>query len=71
MIGGSTIYADFAQVLIGIARPLYARDPMGVDLNAPSGTAGTQWLRCSTSAFRTRNRGGLAIAPRFSRLFLA
>jgi len=26
------IYADFAQVLIGIARPLYAREPMGVDL---------------------------------------
>jgi len=26
------IYADFAQVLIGIARPLYAKDPMGVDL---------------------------------------
>jgi hypothetical protein len=26
------IYAEFAQVLIGIARPLYARDPMGVDL---------------------------------------
>jgi hypothetical protein len=26
------IYADFAQVLIGIARPLYASDPMGVDL---------------------------------------
>jgi hypothetical protein len=26
------IYADFAQVLIGIARPLHARDPMGVDL---------------------------------------
>jgi hypothetical protein len=26
------IYADFAQVLISIARPLYARDPMGVDL---------------------------------------
>ena len=26
------IYADFAQVLIGIARPLYAHDPMGVDL---------------------------------------
>ena len=25
------IYADFAQVLIGIARPLYAHDPMGVD----------------------------------------
>ena len=27
------IYADFAQVLIGIARPLYARDPIGVDLS--------------------------------------
>src|ERR1700723_2334693 len=26
------IYADFAQVLIGIARPLYAKDPIGVDL---------------------------------------
>jgi hypothetical protein len=28
------IYADFAQVLIGIARPLYARDPMGVELQS-------------------------------------
>jgi len=27
------IYADFAQVLIAIARPLYARDPMGIDLD--------------------------------------
>jgi len=27
------IYADFAQILIGIARPLYASDPIGVDLN--------------------------------------
>src|ERR1700728_91257 len=27
------IYADFAQVLIGIARPLYADDPMGVELD--------------------------------------
>jgi len=26
------IYADFAQHLIGIARPLYSRDPLGVDL---------------------------------------
>jgi hypothetical protein len=26
------IYADFAQVLIGCARPLYAGDPIGVDL---------------------------------------
>jgi hypothetical protein len=26
------IYGDFAQVLIGIARPLYALDPIGVDL---------------------------------------
>src|SRR5271165_5184448 len=27
------IYADFAQVLIAIARPLYARDPIGIDLD--------------------------------------
>ena len=27
------IYADFAQVLIAIARPLYAHDPIGVDLD--------------------------------------
>jgi hypothetical protein len=27
------IYADFAQVLIGIARSLYAHDPIGVDLD--------------------------------------
>lgn len=27
------IYADFARVLIGIARPLYASDPIGVDLD--------------------------------------
>src|SRR5438132_43031 len=27
------IYADFAQVLIGIARPLYADDPFGVELS--------------------------------------
>jgi hypothetical protein len=28
------VYADFAQVLIGIARPLYANDPIGVDLDS-------------------------------------
>jgi hypothetical protein len=27
------IFAEFAQVLIGIARPLHARDPIGVDLD--------------------------------------
>jgi len=27
------IFADLAQVLIGIARPLYANDPIGVDLD--------------------------------------
>ena len=27
------IFADFAQVLIGIARPLHARDPIGIDLD--------------------------------------
>jgi hypothetical protein len=29
----SRIFADLAQVLIGIARPLYANDPIGVDLD--------------------------------------
>jgi hypothetical protein len=28
------IYADFAQHLIGIARPLYANEPLGLDLDA-------------------------------------
>jgi Domain of unknown function (DUF4372) len=28
------IYADFAQELIQIARPMYAADPLGVDLDA-------------------------------------
>ena len=28
------IFADFAQTLIAVARPLYADDPIGVDLNA-------------------------------------
>ena len=27
------IFADFAHILIGIARPLYAHDPMGVDID--------------------------------------
>jgi hypothetical protein len=27
------IYADFAQILIGIARPLYVSDPLGIDLD--------------------------------------
>ena len=27
------IFADFAQALIGIARPMYAHDPIGVDLD--------------------------------------
>jgi hypothetical protein len=27
------IFADFAQILIGIARPLYVEDPIGVDLD--------------------------------------
>src|SRR5579864_9566463 len=27
------IYADFAQVLVALARPLYAHDPIGVELS--------------------------------------
>ena len=43
------IFADFAQVLIAVARPLYARDPIGVDLDA----AFTRWTPPPlTSVFR-------------------
>lgn len=28
------IYADFAQHLIGMARPMYAKEPLGIDLDA-------------------------------------
>jgi hypothetical protein len=28
------IYADFAQHLIGMARPLYAQEPLAIDLDA-------------------------------------
>jgi hypothetical protein len=28
------IFANFAQVLIAVARPMYATDPIGVDLDA-------------------------------------
>jgi len=34
------MYADFAQHLIGIARPLYANEPLAVDLDATRRGAG-------------------------------
>ena len=45
------IYADFAQVLIGIARPLYAHDPMGVDLDQQSVCVGLDYDRSLPIAF--------------------
>jgi hypothetical protein len=43
------IYADFAQVLIGMARSLYASDPIGVELTKVC----TPWIRpLSTCACR-------------------
>ena len=39
------IYADFAQVLIAIARPLYARDPIDVDLDQTSVCFGLYYYR--------------------------
>jgi hypothetical protein len=48
------IFAEFAQVLIGIARPLHAHDPIGVDLD--------QSLYALDSCRYFRGRGG-----RFSR----
>ena len=47
------IYADFAQVLIGIARPLYARDPIGLDLDQTS----TLWTRPPSTCASRCSRG--------------
>src|ERR1700680_1870408 len=43
------IYADFAQVLIAIARPLYVHDPIGVDLD--QSLYALETLRPSTCAY--------------------
>ena len=37
------IYADFAQHLIGMARPLYAKDPLGHVLLSGSGLSGSEF----------------------------
>ena len=48
------IYADFAQVLIRIARPLYARDPIGRrSLIKPS----TLWTRPPSTCASRCSRG--------------
>jgi hypothetical protein len=44
------IYADFAQVLIRVARPLYASDPIGVDLD-PACTHSTRLSSTCLSLF--------------------
>jgi len=38
------IFADFAQHLIGIAKPLYARDPIGLDRIAPQLPISSNWI---------------------------
>jgi hypothetical protein len=49
------IFAEFAQVLIGIARPLHAHDPIGVDLDQVC----MLWIRrpsiCACRYFRGRS----------------
>jgi Domain of unknown function (DUF4372)/Transposase DDE domain len=45
------IYADFAQSLIGIARPLYANEPFGVDLQNTVYALDTTTIDLSLSVF--------------------
>jgi hypothetical protein len=45
------IYADFAQSLIGIARPLYAQEPFGVDLEETVYALDTTTIDLCLSAF--------------------
>jgi len=45
------IYADFAQVLIGIARPLYASDPIGVELDQSLYALGSTTIDLCVSPF--------------------
>ena len=67
------IFADFAQDLIAIARPLYASDPMGIDLDQSC----TLWTPlpsiCACRCFRGRSFGSqgrrqIAHAAGFARL---
>lgn len=67
------IYADFAQSLIHIARPMYASDPLGVDLDATvyaldSTTIDLCLFRFSVGAFsRSKGRGEDAYPARPAR----
>jgi len=45
------IYAEFAQVLIGIARPLYTNDPLGVDLDQSLYAMGSTTIDLCLSVF--------------------
>src|SRR5256712_11975338 len=49
------IYADFAQVLIAIARPLYALDPIGVDLDQTLMRWTPRPSTCASLYFRGRS----------------
>ncbi len=51
------IYADFAQVLIGIARPLHVRDPIGVDLAHSLYALDSRPSICACHCFRGPNSG--------------
>jgi hypothetical protein len=46
------IYADFAQSLIHIARPMYASDPLGVDLDATVYALDSTTIDLCLSVFR-------------------
>ena len=60
------IYPDFAQVLIGIARPLYIRDPIGVDLDQSPYTLDSTTIDLCLSLFpwaRFRKHKGAVKMP--------
>ena len=48
------IYADFAQHLIAMARPLYAKEPLGIDLDATVGAFDASTIDLCLSLHRRR-----------------
>jgi len=59
------IFADFAQVLIGIARPLYAHDPIGVELD--HSLYALDSTTCACRCFRGRGSAGTRPLSRCTR----
>lgn len=50
------IFADFAQVLIGMARPLYAHDPIAVDLDQSGNSTSPADHACANRCHEDQRR---------------